>query len=47
MAAKKNFTVTVNFFKEQYLPVVIWNKKHLSKYVVSVTCTLEKNNYLP
>ena len=42
--AKKARTrrVTINFNKKLCLAVITQNKKHLSKQVVPVTCTLEK-----
>ena len=38
----QNLRVTLIFHEEQYLPVITWNKKHLSKQVVPITNTLEK-----
>ena len=34
--------VTINFHKKQCLPVITWNKKHLSKQFVTITYTREK-----
>ena len=41
--AKKARTrrVTIKFSKKLCLSCITWNKKHLSKQVVAVTCTLE------
>ena len=30
MTVKENPSVTINFYQKQCLPVIIWNKKHLS-----------------
>ena len=38
----KKLIVTINSYKK-CLPVISWNKKHSSKQVVPVTCTLEKH----
>ena len=40
-----NLKVTTNVYKKQLLPVIKWNKKHLSKQVVSITYTMEENFY--
>ena len=38
----KNFKVTKNLYKKQWLQVIKWNKKHSSNQVLSITCTLEE-----
>ena len=42
MVVEKNLSVMANIYKKQSLPVIIWNKKYLSKHVVPETYTLEK-----
>ena len=42
MAVKKNLRLMINFYKKLCLPVITWNKKHLSKEVVPITYKLEK-----
>ena len=37
MVVKENPSVKTNFYKKQCLPVIAWNKRHLSKQVVTVT----------
>ena len=37
---ERNFKVTINLYKRLCLPVITWNKKHISKQV-PVTYTLE------
>ena len=46
--AKKARTrrVTIKFSKKLCLSCITWNKKHLSKQVVAVTCTLENFFFL-
>ena len=43
MAVVLNFLVTLNLYEKQWLLVIIWNKKHSSKQVVSMMYTLEKD----
>ena len=38
----RDLMVWINFYKEQCLPVTTWNKKHLSKQLVTIAYTLEK-----
>ena len=38
----ENFIGAINFYEKQWLLVLIWNKKHLSKQSVSKTYILEK-----
>ena len=33
--------VSINFYGKQCLPVITWNKNHLSKQLVTITHTLE------
>ena len=42
MAVEKNLRVAINFYKKLCLPVVTWNKKHLSKPVLPIIITLQK-----
>ena len=42
MAVAKNLGVTMDFYEKRYLPVITWNKKHFSKQVVPITCSLGK-----
>ena len=42
MAVEENLRITINFHEKQSLPVITWNKKHLSKPVVTITYTLDK-----
>ena len=35
--------VLINSYRKQCLPVITWNKNHLSKQVVIITYTVEKN----
>ena len=42
MAVKNNLNKNNINFENKYLPVIIWNKKHLSKQFVSTTCSVEK-----
>ena len=42
MTVGKAIKVTINFYKKQNLLVITWNKKYLSKQVMSITYTLEK-----
>ena len=43
MAVVINLWETVNLYKKQRLPAIIWNKKHSPKQVVSMTHTLGKD----
>ena len=43
MAVKPNLWVTINLYKKQCLPGIIWNKKHSSKQVVSMVHTIGKD----
>ena len=42
MTVGKAIKVTINFYKKQSVLVITWNKKYLSKQVMSITYTLEK-----
>ena len=42
MAVVKRFVATINFYKKLCLPVITWNRKHLSKQVLPITCNMEK-----
>ena len=42
MAVEKNLSKNNINFEKKCLPVIIWNKKHLSKQFVSITCSVEK-----
>ena len=41
MAVGKNLRVATDFYKKICLLVIAWNKKHLSKQILSITYTLE------
>ena len=43
MVVEKNFSVAINFYKKQCLPVITWNKKHLSKLVAPLAYSEEKS----
>ena len=38
----EDLKVSINFYKKQCLPVITWNKKHLSKQLLTIKYTLEK-----
>ena len=42
-AVEKNLRVTINYYKELCLPVIIWNKKYIWMQVVQISYTLEKS----
>ena len=46
MALKENLRVMINFCKKLCLPVITWNKKHLSKEIVPITNTLDKTFFI-
>ena len=47
MVVEKNIRVTKNFYKNQWLPDITLNRKHLPKQVVPMTYTLEKTFFGP
>ena len=42
IAVERNLSLTINFFRNQDLPVIIWNKKHILYKFVPVKFTLVK-----
>ena len=43
MAVVPTLWITIDLFKKYCLPVITWNKKRLSKQVVSIICTPGKD----
>ena len=45
MVVEKNLRIAINFYKKLRLPVVTWNRKHLSKQAEAISYALEKKSF--